>query len=43
MGVKWYYEGNEDWNGKTENDENGCKGCPWYDLELWKSELRKKL
>lgn len=39
MGTKWYYAGNENWAGKTPNDENGCVGCPWYDLELWKSKL----
>jgi len=39
MGTKWYYAGNENWAGQTPNDENGCVGCPWYDLELWKSKL----
>lgn len=43
MGTKWYYEGDENWNGKTENDENGCVGCPWYDLELWKEKLEEKI
>ena len=43
MGIKWYYQGNEDWAGKTENDENGCVGCPWYDLELWKTKLINSL
>lgn len=43
MGTKWYYQGDENWNGKTENDENGCVGCPWYDLELWKEKLNEKL
>lgn len=43
MGIKWYYEGNENWEGATENDEKGCVGCPWYDLELWKTKLSEKL
>tara|TARA_B110000027_G_C16112077_1_gene298217 strand:+ start:317 stop:1219 length:903 start_codon:yes stop_codon:yes gene_type:complete len=43
MGTKWYYEGDENWSGTTENDENGCVGCPWYDLELWKEKLNEKL
>ncbi len=43
MGIKWYYQGDENWNGTTENDENGCVGCPWYDLELWKKKLGEKL
>jgi hypothetical protein len=42
MGIKWYYAGNENWEGQTPNDENGCKGCPWYDLELWKTKLAEK-
>ena len=33
--------GIENWEGKTPHDENGCIGCPWYDLELWKSKLLK--
>jgi hypothetical protein len=40
MGIQWYYSGNEDWKGQTPNDENGCIGCPWYDLELWKKKLK---
>ncbi|MBW6482426.1 MAG: hypothetical protein K0B10_05140 [Vicingaceae bacterium] len=43
MGIKWYYQGDENWNGTTENDEKGCVGCPWYDLELWKIKLKEKL
>jgi hypothetical protein len=42
MGLNWYYEGNENWQGATPHDENGCKGCPWYDLELWKTKLAEK-
>lgn len=43
MGLKWYYQGNENWEGKTEYDEDGCIGCPWYDLEEWKSKLIQHL
>ncbi len=43
MGLKWFHAGNENWGGKTENDESGCIGCPWYDLELWKTKLSEKL
>lgn len=43
MGLNWYYEGNENWQGTTPHDENGCKGCPWYDLELWKTKLAEKI
>lgn len=39
MGIKWYYEGDEYWNGDNKHDEKGCVGCPWYDLEKWKQQL----
>jgi rubrerythrin len=42
MGLNWYYAGNENWQGASPHDENGCKGCPWYDLELWKAKLAEK-
>lgn len=46
-GIKYFYEGDEHWDsdipkvGKAA--EKGCKGCPWYDIELWRKELNKKL
>ncbi len=43
MGIEWYYVGDENWNGSNKYDENGCIGCPWYDLEKWKTELVKSL
>lgn len=43
MGTKWYYSGNENWEGQTPNDENGCFGCPWYDLALWKEKLNETI
>jgi ICEA Protein len=43
MGIQWFYKGNENWNGKTVNDESGCIGCPWYDIDLWKKELLKRI
>ena len=42
MGLNWFHTGNENWQGATPHDENGCKGCPWYDLELWKTKLAEK-
>lgn len=39
MGISWYSEGDENWNGTSPSDENGCKGCPWYDLDDWKRKL----
>lgn len=43
MGLKWYYSGNEIWDGKNKGDEQGCVGCPWYDLNRWKKHLLEKL
>jgi hypothetical protein len=46
-GIKYFYEGDENWNpnipkvGKAA--EKGCFGCPWYDIELWREMLNKKL
>lgn len=42
MGVKWYYEGNEQWSGQ-KSDPKGCIGCPWFDLDLWKKKLMQSL
>jgi len=46
-GIKYFYEGDENWDpnipkvGKAA--EKGCKGCPWYDIELWREMLNEKL
>ncbi|KAB7725303.1 hypothetical protein F5984_26270 [Rudanella paleaurantiibacter] len=43
MDITWFYEGNAYWQGADKHDENGCVGCPWYDLERWKDELNRVL
>lgn len=43
FGIKWYPEGNEKWNGSNNSDENGCVGCPWYDLNEWKAKFNDYL
>lgn len=43
FGIKWYYEGDETWQGVNNADENGCIGCPWYDLEEWKKRFNERL
>ena len=43
MGIAWYFKGDENWAPVTKGDENGCVGCPWYDLIKWKEELIKSL
>lgn len=39
MGLRWYYVGNEKWEGENAFDEKGCVGCPWYDLAIWKEKF----
>ncbi len=39
MGIKWYYKGDENWRGAPKDNEEGCLGCPWYDLKEWKRQL----
>ena len=43
FGIVWYYEGDRIWRGTSKADENGCVGCCWYDLILWKKTLNKHL
>ena len=43
MGIEWFYSGNENWKGKPTDDETGCIGWPWYDLEEWKKKLKSQL
>ena len=40
-GIYFWYEGNENWQGKNECDENGCIGCFWYDPYKWREEINK--
>jgi len=43
FGIEWYYQGNNQWQGSSKADEKGCVGCPWYDIERWKSEFNRRL
>lgn len=36
FGIQWYYKGDAKWRGTSKADEDGCVGCPWYDVERWK-------
>ena len=42
MGIKWFYAGDENWNNDL-GEEQGCVGCPWYDVDRWKDELSRSL
>ena len=40
-GIYFWYDGDENWRGENECDENGCVGCFWYDPYIWREELNK--
>lgn len=46
-GINYYYKGTEKWDEsipiKGKAAEKGCIGCPWYDIERWRTMLNKKL
>lgn len=47
MGIKFYYQGNENWSencpAKGPEAEQGCIGCGWYDLQAWRNALNDML
>ena len=43
FGIKWFYDGDDQWRGSSKADEKGCIGCCWYDLELWKEKFNQFL
>ena len=46
-GIPFYYEGTSDWDKsiptKGKEAEQGCVGCPWYDIAEWRKQLIEKL
>lgn len=46
-GIRFFYSGGETWDPKIPKNgkeaEAGCKGCGWYDINLWRSEIIKKI
>lgn len=43
FGICWYYLGGREWTGTSKADEQGCVGCCWYDLLLWKEKFNEYL
>jgi len=42
IGINFFYEGGPNWDSKyPPGDERGCRGCFWYDPELWRQALNK--
>ena len=46
-GIKYFYKGTERWDPaipeKGKAAEKGCEGCPWYDIEKWRTMLNQEL
>lgn len=46
FGIKFYYVGDEEWpveSKKGKQAEEGCKGCGWYDMKVWREALNLSL
>lgn len=47
FGIDFFYAGTADWDRtippKGKEAEQGCIGCPWYDIALWRKKLIEKL
>ena len=46
FGIKFWYEGGENWaisSQKGAEAELGCIGCGWYDFETWRESLNQYL
>ncbi len=46
-GIRYFYKGTEKWDSnipiKGKLAEEGCEGCPWYDIEKWRKMLNEKI
>jgi rubrerythrin len=47
FGIPFFYKGGPMWDPnipqKGKEAEQGCIGCPWYDIERWRKELIRRL
>jgi hypothetical protein len=44
IGINYFYEGGEMWDKNiTDDNEQGCLGCFWYDPETWRNSLNSEL
>ncbi len=47
FGIKYFYCGTEDWDSSIPKEgkaaEQGCIGCPWYDIQEWRRQLQQVL
>lgn len=43
FGIRYFYAGDERWQGEDATDAKGCVGCGWYDIDAWRASLNRKL
>ena len=43
FGIAFFYSGGRNWEPEAKDDASGCVGCGWYDFDLWRKELNKRL
>jgi len=43
FGIEYFYEGGPRWEPTSKEDPKGCKGCGWYDFDLWRRKLNQAL
>ena len=47
FGIPYFYKGGPEWDDsypkKGKGAEQGCEGCPWYDIEEWRAHLIAEL
>ena len=47
FGIEFFYSGKKKWDIKIPTQgkvaEAGCVGCGWYDLDVWRKALQKKV
>jgi len=42
IGINFFGEGGPVWDSKCkEDDERGCRGCFWYDPDVWRNALNE--
>lgn len=43
FGIIFFYTGGPRWSSIDKRDPNGCEGCGWYDFDLWRKHLNRRL
>jgi hypothetical protein len=47
FGIYYFVRGGKNWDPtipeKGKEAEEGCMGCPWYDIEAWRKNIQKEL